>query len=73
MKTGMEMKEDSRELLEIQTILMQQMCLAGKRLGVALEQIDNRGYVPIVWVMIGMVVIWGLARMVPRVKSRHLL
>ena len=69
----MEMKEDSRELLEIQTILMQQMCLAGKRLGVALEQIDNRGYVPIVWVMIGMVVIWGLARMVPRVKSRHLL
>lgn len=72
-KPGMTMSENSKELEEIQTILLEQMCLAGKRLGVALEQIDSRGYVSLVWLAIALTVVWLAARMAPRVKSRHLL
>ena len=73
MKKSGKLTENAKELEEIQTILVEQMCLAGKRLGVALEQIDSRGNVSVVWVAIGLVVVWLAARMAPRVKSKHLL
>lgn len=73
MKKGGKLTENAKELEEIQTILVEQMCLAGKRLGVALEQIDSRGNVSVVWVAILLVVVLVAARMAPRVKSKHLL